>query len=85
MIDPPEPLFMMPIFTEFLKFAKDKWDSGKKLLIHCNRGESRAPSLALLFLAKCLKKLAEIPTIKLDRRSLGFILNICQEQGFKLI
>lgn len=42
MIDPPGPLFMMPTFTEFLKFAKDIWDSGKTLLIHCNKGESRA-------------------------------------------
>ena len=54
MVDPPQPLFMMPTFIEFLVFAKDKWDAGKTLFIHCNKGESRAPSLALLLLAKCL-------------------------------
>jgi hypothetical protein len=53
MIDPPVPLFMPPLFTSFLKFANDNWRSGKKVLIHCNQGESRAPSLGLLFLAKC--------------------------------
>lgn len=52
MIDPPRPLFMMPLFTKFLKFAKLHWREGKKIFIHCNKGESRAPSLALLFLAK---------------------------------
>ena len=53
-IDPPVPLFMPPLFSDFLMFANEHWNSNKKLLIHCNRGESRAPSLALLFLAKGL-------------------------------
>ena len=54
MIDPSEPLFMPPLFSEFLKFARYHWGAGQNLLIHCNQGESRAPSLALLFLAKAL-------------------------------
>jgi len=53
-IDPPAPLFMPPLFSNFLSFASRHWGEGRKLLIHCNRGESRAPSLALLFLAKHL-------------------------------
>ena len=52
MIDPPEPLFMMPLFTRFLEFTSAYWDIKKNVFIHCNKGESRAPSLALLFLAK---------------------------------
>lgn len=52
MIDPPRPLFMPPLFLSFLAFAQEYSDSGVKILIHCNQGESRAPSLALLFLAK---------------------------------
>jgi hypothetical protein len=52
-IDPPVPLFMPASFTSFLSFANEQWLRGRKLLIHCNQGESRAPSLALLFLAKC--------------------------------
>jgi hypothetical protein len=54
-IDPPVPLFMAPSFSNFLRFSEEHWLAGKKLLIHCNQGESRAPSLALLFLAKCRK------------------------------
>ncbi|WCN14930.1 hypothetical protein GV054_18905 [Marinomonas mediterranea] len=51
-IDPPIPLFMPPLFTEFLAFANKHWSQDRKLLIHCNQAESRAPSLAMLFLAK---------------------------------
>lgn len=53
-IDPPFPLFKPALFSSFLSFAKKHWDHGKSLIIHCNQGESRAPSLALLFLARTL-------------------------------
>ncbi|WP_104001908.1 hypothetical protein [Marinobacterium lutimaris] len=53
-IDPPVPLFLPALFSSFLDFAKKHWDDGKTLVIHCNQGESRAPSLALLFLARSL-------------------------------
>ena len=53
-IDPPAPLFMPQLFTSFLSFATKHWGEGKRLLVHCNKVESRAPSLALLFLAKSL-------------------------------
>ena len=52
LIDPPIPLFMAPSFTSFLAFARSRMQEELKILIHCNQGESRAPSLALLFLAK---------------------------------
>lgn len=51
-IDPHAPLFMPPLFSRFLEFSNKHWSNGQKLLIHCNQGESRAPSLAMLFLAK---------------------------------
>ena len=51
-IDPDKPLFMPPLFLSFLDFAIRNWDRGKKVLVHCNQGESRAPSLSLLFLSK---------------------------------
>ena len=54
MIDPGKPLFKIEMFLKYMEFAKMKWDEGKSLLIHCNQGESRAPSLALLFMAKKL-------------------------------
>ncbi len=54
-IDPPIPLFKLELFTTFLKFGAKHYKEEKLIFIHCNRGESRAPSLALLFLAKHLK------------------------------
>lgn len=51
-IDPPVPLFKAETFVRFLAFARTKYDSSASVLIHCNQGESRAPSLALLFMAK---------------------------------
>ena len=52
MIDPPVPLFPDELFQVFLPFGREAWDSGGTLIIHCNQGESRAPSLAMIFLAK---------------------------------
>jgi len=54
-IDPPLPLFKIETFTQFLLFASEHHDRGGSLLIHCNKGESRAPTLALLLLAKHLR------------------------------
>ncbi|USD22149.1 hypothetical protein MJO52_03160 [Microbulbifer variabilis] len=51
-IDPPVPLFKPPLFSHFMDYAIKHWSAGRKLIIHCNQGESRAPSLAMLFLAK---------------------------------
>jgi hypothetical protein len=54
-IDPPLPLFKIEIFARFLSFASEHHEHEGSLLIHCNRGESRAPTLALLLLSKHLK------------------------------
>ena len=45
------PKFTTPICNSALKFI-DKNIKNKKILIHCNHGLSRSPSLALLYLAK---------------------------------
>jgi hypothetical protein len=51
LIDPPTPLFQVDSFRHFRDFAVSKYvEGGHRLLIHCNQGQSRAPSLALLFL-----------------------------------
>lgn len=52
LIDPPVPLFKPESFDRYLRFATRHWQSGASLVIHCNKGESRPPSLALLFLTK---------------------------------
>lgn len=57
MIDPPTPLFQKRMFDEFLDWMRAQWEDGQKILIHCNKGESRAPTLALLFLAKVLYRI----------------------------
>jgi hypothetical protein len=51
-IDPPVPLFKIETFVQFLLFAGEQHDRGASVLTHCNQGESRAPTLGLLFLAK---------------------------------
>lgn len=52
LIDPPAPLFKLESFKHFFDFIVPHWDDGKSVLIHCNQGQSRAPSLALLFMSK---------------------------------
>ena len=53
-IDPDQPLFMPPLFIETIRFSRMHADSARNLLFHCNQGDSRAPSLAMLHLAKNL-------------------------------
>ena len=52
LVDPPIPLFQIDSFTQFLAFAAPRHDAGVSLLLHCNLGESRSASLALLLLAR---------------------------------
>ena len=57
LIDPPKPLFMAPSFHSFLAFSRVQLGMDRKILIHCNQGESRAPSLVLLILAKLVSRI----------------------------
>lgn len=50
-IDPETPLFMMPNFTAFMVFM-DRHIADREVLIHCNQGESRSRSLAMLYMSK---------------------------------
>lgn len=54
-VDAALPLFFPESFALFREFAVRKLGEGLDLTVHCNQGESRAPSLALLLLAKDLK------------------------------
>lgn len=56
MIDPPTPLFRLESFSAFFAFA-DTHITQCPLVIHCNQGMSRAPSLALLYMSKRLNLL----------------------------
>jgi hypothetical protein len=70
MIDPSRPLFMPESFRAFRDFAAERWRAGRELVIHCNQGESRAPSLALLFLAK---DLGVLPADTFEAARAGFL------------
>lgn len=52
MIDPPTgKYFENVLFEKSLEFINEHLNNGKKILIHCNQGISRSPSIGLLFLA----------------------------------
>jgi len=53
-IDPEKPLFKIELFTVALDFIEKAWSTGDNTLIHCNHGDSRSPSIAMVFLAKRL-------------------------------
>jgi len=59
MIDPPVPLFKQQSFQMFRQFVRDHYNAGDNVLVHCNQGASRAPSLAMLFLAKDLHVISD--------------------------
>lgn len=58
LIDPPVPLFKKESFDIFFDFM-DRQIAHHRVLIHCNQGQSRAPSLALLYMAKRLDALPD--------------------------
>ncbi len=68
-IDPPGPLFMPQLFISFLEFSSKHWENEKQILIHCNQGESRAPTLAMMFMAKHLE---EIPNSSYSEARIEF-------------
>jgi len=43
-------------FIKILDFI-EKWSNQRKILIHCDQGQSRSPTLGLLYLAKRLKSI----------------------------
>lgn len=52
MVDVENPNFFdEEMIEEALDFVDQQLDKGNKVLIHCNQGKSRSPSLGLLFLA----------------------------------
>jgi hypothetical protein len=50
-VDAPKPEFFdKSMIDKALDFIDEKLKAGMKVLVHCNQGESRSPSLALLYL-----------------------------------
>jgi len=53
MVDANNPKFFSKEMIEAgLDFLEEGYKAGKKLFVHCNRGESRSPSVAMLFVFK---------------------------------
>jgi hypothetical protein len=56
MIDTEDPTYVpMAMIWQSLKFIEEHHEAGYKVLIACNKGESRAPSIAMLYLSAWLK------------------------------
>jgi len=52
LIDPPTPKFIpKEIIDKALRFIDENLKLNRKVLVHCNQGESRSPSIGLLYLA----------------------------------
>jgi protein-tyrosine phosphatase len=78
MIDPPTPLFHLPLFLDALDFIDEHLDDASvggsrgttPVLVHCNQGQSRAPSIALLWLATR----TEMPSASFDQAAYAYRL-----------
>ncbi len=52
-IDAPKPEFFDKVMIDkALEFIEQRLSEGLKVLVHCNQGESRSPSICLLYLIK---------------------------------
>lgn len=54
-IDPPIPLFKRESFDAALNWLSCNYENEDAILIHCNLGASRSPSIAMLFMTKRLQ------------------------------
>lgn len=53
LVDAPKSIFFnKDVIDAGLDFIKEELNKGKKVLVCCNQGESRSPSIALLYLVK---------------------------------
>lgn len=41
------------LFDRALAFIHEHYEAGKNVLVHCNQGQSRSPSIVLLYMARC--------------------------------
>lgn len=70
MVDAPRPEFFdKGMMDAALDFIGESLEAGQKVLVHCNQGESRSPSLALLFMAA---RLGVLPDESLQEAEVAF-------------
>jgi predicted protein tyrosine phosphatase len=71
MVDANDPAFFAKeMIDQALDFIDEQLAVGHKVLVHCNQGESRAPSIALLYMA-C--RLHVLPTDSLEAAERAFV------------
>jgi len=59
LVDAPNPAYIpKEVIDAALEFIDSKLTNGKRVLVHCNEGYSRAPSIALLYLVSRTDRLA---------------------------
>ena len=69
-VDADAPEFFAPaMIDQALDFIDEKRAQGQKVLVHCNQGESRGPSIALLYMAT---RLGVLPSASLDAAEASF-------------
>jgi predicted protein tyrosine phosphatase len=60
LVDAPNPAYIpKEIIDAALEFIHKELSDGRKVLVHCNLGESRSPSIGLLYLAIYTEKLSK--------------------------
>lgn len=60
LVDAPNPAYIpKEIVDAALEFIRKELNDGRKVLVHCNLGESRSPSIGLLYLAAYTEKLSK--------------------------
>lgn len=53
LVDVDNPAFVhRDLIERFLQWTEPRWRAGRRVLIHCNQGRSRSPSLGLLLMAR---------------------------------
>lgn len=75
MIDVEDPsYFSREMIDQALDFITEQLNAWKRVFIHCNQGESRAPSIALLYMAT---RLHALPELSLDAAIFQFRRRYC--------
>jgi hypothetical protein len=70
LIDPEDPAYIPKVIIDAaVEFVHEQLAAGQKVLVHCNQGMSRSPSIGLLYLTKYTDR---IPTASFAEAEIAF-------------